>query len=251
MVDIELVRRRLYGSVNRIRWSTRDIAQIMKRFGATGLEIPHAGQSPMRCEAPASEVMKDSGISGTYTFTISTNAVDRSGDTINQSGWVLSAFRANPVTLWSHSTGLLPVGRTTRLWLDGGQLKATVQLAPADANPSDGQVRLLLDGGFVGAASVGFLPLRFEFSNDPTRKFGIDFEQTELVEWSICNIPANRECLIDPGQGSKAVIAAQSDARRRLELDLLKIGGKSATVAALPAKARRLRDLMAIRARSR
>ncbi len=257
-VDAELVRQRVQGSINRIRWNSGDIARIKARVGgrerdirATSLQIPQVGKN-LRFEVPAIvSASKVDGTSGTYTFTISSNAVDRSDDRINQHGWTLSAYRANPVVLWSHTSGLLPVGRTSKLWLEGNRLRATVQLALADANPSAAQVTALIDGGFLGAASVGFRPLKFNFSDDPARKFGIDFEQVELLEWSICCIPANTECLIDPSQGNKALATEQINARRSLEVDLIRSGrGSSLSTSASRAGERRARDLAIIRARS-
>jgi HK97 family phage prohead protease len=222
----------------------------MTRFGATGLQIPQAGRSPMTCEQPATIASKIDGTSGTYTFTVSTNSVDRMGDVINQNGWVLSAYRANPVVLWQHSSGLLPVGKTTKLWIESGRLKATVQLAPADANPASGQVRALINDGCLSAASVGFRPLQFDFSNDPGREYGVNFQQVELVEWSIVNLPANPECLIDPGQGSKALVRQQANARRTLQIDLLRASaGVSGVVLDARAVARHERNLAIMRLR--
>ena len=67
----------------------------------------------------------------------------------------------------------------------------------------------LAQGGFLAATSVGFRPLKWEYTSDLARGAddwfpGIDFEQQELVEFSIVTVPANPEALIeqpDPVKG--------------------------------------------------
>jgi hypothetical protein len=54
-----------------------------------------------------------------------------------------------------------------------------------------------LKGGFLSAVSVGFAPVKYAFSDEPGRSFGIDFLQQELLEFSVCPVPANPEALIE------------------------------------------------------
>jgi hypothetical protein len=56
--------------------------------------------------------------------------------------------------------------------------------------------------GYLSATSVGFRPIKWDFSSDPERDGGgwmpgIDFDQQELVELSIVAVPSNPEALID------------------------------------------------------
>ena len=44
--------------------------------------------------------------------------------------------------------------------------------------------------------SVGFAPIKFKFTSDPERKFGIDFIEQELLEFSIVPVPANPDAVI-------------------------------------------------------
>src|SRR5438105_1903827 len=41
----------------------------------------------------------------------SDGSIDRYGDSIDQKGWQLEAFRSNPVALWSHDSSSPPIGR--------------------------------------------------------------------------------------------------------------------------------------------
>jgi HK97 family phage prohead protease len=146
-------------------------------------------------------------------FTISTGSVDRERDTIAIAGWDLSNFKNNPVVLWGHDASRLPIGRAFDVTIEGGALKASVEFIPDDT-PEGGQfaeaVYRLARGGFIAATSVGFRPLKWDYSTDKDRGAddwfpGIDFAEQELVEFSIVTVPANPEALVDaplPGEGT-------------------------------------------------
>lgn len=146
-------------------------------------------------------------------FTISTAAVDREADTIAITGWDLANYRKNPVVLWGHDQWRLPIGRGFDLTVEDGALKASVEFVPEDL-PEGGafaeSVYRLARGGFIAATSVGFRPLKWSYTADKDRGAddwfpGIDFEEQELVEFSIVTVPANAEALADqplPGEGT-------------------------------------------------
>jgi HK97 family phage prohead protease len=149
-------------------------------------------------------------------FTISTGSVDRERDTIAVAGWDLSNFKGNPVVLWGHDSSRLPIGRAFDVTVEGGALKASVEFIPQDT-PEGGDfaesVYRLARSGFIAATSVGFRPLKWDYSTDKERGAddwfpGIDFEEQELVELSIVTVPANPEALMDaPGPGEGTAIA--------------------------------------------
>ena len=129
-------------------------------------------------------------------FTISTASVDRMGDTIAVDGWKLDRFLKNPVVLWAHDSGELPVGKASNVRIDGGALKASVEFTPPGVVSRNDQILELYKGGFLNATSVGFLPIKWNFAEDPARKMGIDFIEQELLEFSLVPIPANPDALI-------------------------------------------------------
>lgn len=131
------------------------------------------------------------------TFTISTASVDRMGDTVSVDGWNLDAYVKNPVILWAHDSTSLPVGKATRVWKDNGKLKAEAEFTPPGVARFNDTVYEMLKGGFLNATSVGFAPLKYAFAEDPQRRFGIDFLEQELLEFSIVPVPANSEALIE------------------------------------------------------
>ena len=152
-------------------------------------------------------------------FTISTGTVDREQDQIALAGWDLANYKRNPVVLWGHDAARLPIGRAFDVGIEGAALKASVEFIPYDT-PDAGQfaeaVYRLARDGFIAATSVGFRPIKWEYSQDQARGAddwfpGIDFEQQELVELSIVTVPANPEALIDaPGPGEGTAIASDT-----------------------------------------
>lgn len=130
------------------------------------------------------------------TFTISTASVDRMGDTIAVDGWKTDAYVKNPVVLWGHDASSLPVAKAVKVWKDGNSLKAEAEFTPLGMARFNDTVYDMLKGGFLNATSVGFQPLKYAFTDDPQRRFGIDFIEQELLEFSIVSIPANSEALV-------------------------------------------------------
>lgn len=143
------------------------------------------------------EVKAGEGDSRSLTFTISTGAVDRMGDTVDPNGWQLENYRKNPVVLWAHDSGSLPVARAPKIWVDKGALKAEAEFTPKGLVRFNDIVHEMYKGGFLSATSVGFAPVKYAFVDDATRKFGIDFMEQELLEFSAVPVPANPEALIE------------------------------------------------------
>lgn len=127
----------------------------------------------------------------TITFTLSTDLEDRAGDRIEQDGWKLTRYKANPVVLWGHNHSLPAIGRMAKIGKRDGALAGDVEFATAEQHPFADTVYRLTEGGFINAGSVGFIPLKYNLRKDG----GIDWLEQELIEYSICNIPMNPDCL--------------------------------------------------------
>ena len=100
---------------------------------------------------------------GTFEVVASSGKVDRLGDTIDSKGWYLKNYKENPVILWSHMAGgfgtpaIPPVAKAIKVWVeDEKELKLQGQFA---TTPFAQELRTLVEGGFLNAVSVGFLPL--------------------------------------------------------------------------------------------
>jgi HK97 family phage prohead protease len=191
---------RTFGSIDEFRDAARD--------------MPELNDVRVRAAFVDTEVRAGEGeASRTLIFTISTASVDRMGDTIAVQGWKLDAFRDNPVVLWQHDSSDFPVAKATKIWIEGDKLKAEAQFVPKD-NPATGLhaegILQLYKGGFLSAVSVGFNPLKYAFTDDPKRRFGIDFLEQELMEFSCVTVPANAEALIE-GRSAGIDIAPMLD----------------------------------------
>lgn len=147
----------------------------------------------------AAEVVKttdpDSGAER-YTFTASTDSVDRESDVIDPRGWALDDFKRNPVILWAHDHTRPPIGKATSVGVTGNKLKVEIVFTPESANPEGARVRELVDAGFLKAVSVGFRPLKYTFNAE---RQGYDFAEQELLEVSVVPVPANPEALVAAG----------------------------------------------------
>ena len=129
-------------------------------------------------------------------FVISTGALDRYNSTIAVEGWKTENFEKNPVVLWAHDDSIPAIGRAANVRVEGGRLKSRAVFAERDVHPLADTVYQLIKARFIGAASVGWIPLEYKFVEGGDRGFGIDFLEQELLEWSVVNIPANPDCLV-------------------------------------------------------
>ncbi len=143
-------------------------------------------------------------------FCISTEGVDRDNDTIRASGWKLASYRKNPVVLWAHDHKQLPVARCTDVRVEGDKLVAVAEFPGREIYEFGATVFDLLKNGFLRATSVGFKPLKCVTNH---QRGGTDYEEQELVEFSIVNVPSNPMALATRGADSAAFKSWLSGAR--------------------------------------
>lgn len=141
-------------------------------------------------------LMKESNSSTMIKFIISTSGVDRDGDTINVDGWNLKNFRKNPVVPWAHNYGQPPVARAIGTKVEEKNLVSKAMFTGEDLYPFGHMIGRMYRLKFLNAVSVGFNPTKFVFVEDSERKFGIDFLEQELLEYSAVPVPSNPEALI-------------------------------------------------------
>lgn len=118
----------------------------------------------------------------------SDNTTDRVGEIIDPQGWDLKNFQRNPVLLWAHDTGLdasIPaIGTVENLQVNGNKLVGTPVFDLDD--PFAKLVHDKFKKGILRAFSVGFMP---------KNKSGNVFTESELLEISAVNVPANANAL--------------------------------------------------------
>lgn len=159
-------------------------------------DSPEAAGLAIRSESvDEAEAKSDAEETRRLTFTISTSSVDRDRDKVNVEGWDTAAYQKNPVVLWAHNYRQIPVGKSRELWKDGGKLKSETEFTPKGLDSFNDTVFQLYRMRFMRATSVGFLPKKWNWNEE--RKGGIDFNEQELLEYSMVPVPANPEALMD------------------------------------------------------
>lgn len=125
---------------------------------------------------------------------ISTGDLDRDRDRVKPSGANVTNYLNNPVVQFAHnySEPWATIGKTVNLEIKPEGLVADFELRPP-ANEQDPQniVRLLWEGGWIRTASIGFNPT----SAVENEEGGRNFEEWDLLEWSLVPVPANQAAL--------------------------------------------------------
>jgi HK97 family phage prohead protease len=155
----------------------------------------------------------------TVDFVISTASVDRMGDTIAVDGWKMDTYRKNPVVLWAHDASMLPIAKASNIRVEDGKLKARAEFMPKELSGMSNAVFEMIKNGFLSATSVGFAPIKYAFSEEPGRKYGIDFIEQELLEFSVVPIPANAEALVEARAAGVDIEPIREWATKLLESD--------------------------------
>jgi HK97 family phage prohead protease len=140
-------------------------------------------------------------------FTMSDETPDRMHDVILASSWQLDNFRkTGSICLFNHNRDW-PIGRWTDVKIENGALKGRLVLAPPGTSTKSDEVARLIACGVLKSCSVGFRSLE-ERPREGGR--GILFLKTDLVECSVCAVPANPAAVL----ASKSL--GISDETRRL-----------------------------------
>ncbi|MCY4476091.1 MAG: HK97 family phage prohead protease [Chloroflexi bacterium] len=130
-------------------------------------------------------------------ITAAVGSEDRKGDLIDPQGWELEGYRRNPVFLWAHDRSMPPIGRASRVWVEGEELKALVEFAPTAFAT---EIADLYARGFMRGVSVGFIPLAMEMREASNGRHGYWYKRHELLEISAVPVPMHSSALASGGQ---------------------------------------------------
>lgn len=135
----------------------------------------------------------------TAIFVMSTSNIDRHGDIVDQESWILKYFEQNPMFFLQHRSDQFPIGKWLRVWFedDPDNLGKKMMLGEAQfATDIYDQADLafkMVEGGYMGAVSVGFIPHRVEYDEE---KDAFVLYDCELLECSLVGVGSNRQALI-------------------------------------------------------
>ena len=128
-----------------------------------------------------------------FPWTLSTYDLDRYSERIDPAGWDFKAYLENPVVEWSHNFLIPAIGKIEGLHADDKGLHGVVYFNDKSFDPFGWSIGQRVKAGVIRAGSVGFRPIEIEIPGKEDSKDGTSliFRHQELVEFSICNVPAN------------------------------------------------------------
>ena len=148
----------------------------------------------------------EEGESRRVRFIASTDGIKRDGNKVRNDGWQLDNFLKNPRFLWSHDSGpesIPAIGSVRNIDFekieDGGSaMIIDVEFA---SHPFADMIYTLYKEDHLSAVSIGWTPLRAEpLLNEDGNQIGWDFIESELLEVSAVNIPADPDALMVAAQ---------------------------------------------------
>jgi len=164
---------------------------------------------------------------------VSTGEVDRYNSVINQDGWNLEQYRANPVVLWMHDYSTPTIARSAKIEVNDGRLVAEPVFPERGAFPLADTVHDLVRGGFINAASVGWQADEWTYDEDMG---GMRFIRQTLMEWSFVTVPGNAGALVEARSAGIDIDPLKAHA----ELVLRATGSATAEATARAGDARRV-----------
>jgi HK97 family phage prohead protease len=128
-----------------------------------------------------------------FSWTFSTFDLDRFSERIDPAGWDYKRYMDNPVVEWAHRYDIPAIGKADGLCADDKGLHGVVIFNNKDYDPFGWAIGERVKAGVIRAGSVGFRVIEIEIPDKETGKDGttLIFRKQELLEFSICNVPAN------------------------------------------------------------
>jgi HK97 family phage prohead protease len=133
-----------------------------------------------------------------FSWIFSTFDLDRFDERIDPAGWDYKRYMDNPVVEWAHRYDIPAIGRADGLYTDDKGLHGVVIFNDKDYDPFGWGIGQRVKAGVIRAGSVGFRVIEIEIPDKdgsgtsyPQDGTTLIFRKQELLEFSICNVPAN------------------------------------------------------------
>jgi len=141
-----------------------------------------------------------------FPWTLSTFDLDRFAERIDPQGWDFKRYMANPVVEWAHRFDIPAIGKIEGLAVDDEGLHGVVFFNDKSFDAFGWSIGQRVKAGVIRAGSVGFRPVEIEIPSKNDSKDGttLIFRKQELLEFSICNVPANPFALAKTVESDKA-----------------------------------------------
>jgi HK97 family phage prohead protease len=112
---------------------------------------------------------------------------------IDPAGWDCKQFLENPVIQWAHRYEIPAIGRADGLYTDERGLHGSIVFNDRSYDAFGWSIGERVRAGVIRAGSVGFRVLEVELPSKEDSRDGtaLIFRKQELLEFSVCNVPAN------------------------------------------------------------
>jgi HK97 family phage prohead protease len=167
----------------------RDVAGVQRVAG----EVEVIAAVPFLLDADGVNSEKGKEKKEGVAWTFSTFDLDRVGERIDPAGWEYKRYMENPVVEWAHRYDIPAIGRADKLYADEKGLHGVVVFNDKEYDPFGWAIGERVKAGVIRAGSVGFRVIEIEIPSKEDGKDGtmLIFRKQELLEFSICNVPAN------------------------------------------------------------
>ncbi len=153
----------------------------------------HSGKVDAQVEIfKAAEVQKDS-----FHWIMSTFDVDRDFEKVDPAGWDLKNYISNPVVLWSHDYTIPAIGYAENVKSEKA-LEGDIVFNSKDYDEFGWSIGERVKAGVLRCGSVGFRVDELEFLEAKDRECDLIYRKQELLEFSICCVPANPFAQVNP-----------------------------------------------------
>jgi hypothetical protein len=142
---------------------------------------------------------------------------DHSNDSVKPPGIDYSVFWKNSAVLDSHNSSKPPVASSGRPFMSGDNVLAIPRFPKPGISANSDQIRTAANAGLLRGISIGFIPLKWSMSKDPSRPMGVDFHAIRLLEFSYCSLPMNPDCRV-LGSVSSSATTSPPDASKMADL---------------------------------
>lgn len=173
-----------------------------KLVGQDGSPVKYQGQDVYSCDYAG--VVKGVDMEKRQMIMTGTDETrDRDGDIIRLSGWKLDNYKKNPVFLWAHNYGSVPIARADKVTKkkEPARMDFHLQFPTKGIYPFADMILELYEGRFINTSSVGFIPSKWEpipedeKGSGPDNPYGRVYISQELLELSGCAVPSNPNAL--------------------------------------------------------
>lgn len=142
-----------------------------------------------------------------FHWVMSTFDLDRDFERIDPNGWDLKNYRKNPIILWSHDYKTPAIGYAENITVSD-KLEGDIVFNDKNSDVFGWGIGQRVKNGVLRSGSVGFRVDEIEFIDhtaNPNEKADLIYRKQELLEFSICNVPANPFALNVSNLDSKSI----------------------------------------------